>query len=120
MRSGAMGNPSRGQPTVRCAARRVATAGERGGSRRDGESQRGPGSPPARNPVDEGLGPGAGKNLLSLQHFRVLGCLEALAARTSAVSLELVSALLQLAPPTLSRIVSDLERAGLRVLGRGR
>lgn len=64
--------------------------------------------------------PAVGPELLSLQHFRVLGCLEALAARTSAVSLELVAVLLQLAPPTLSRIVSDLERAGLRVLGRRR
>jgi len=54
--------------------------------------------------------------LLSIQHFRVLGCLEALAKRTSAVSLELLAGVLDLAPPTVVRIVRDLEHAGLRVL----
>ena len=54
---------------------------------------------------------------LSLQHFRVLGCLEDLAARTGAVSLEFLATLLKLAPATILRIVADLERAGLRVLG---
>jgi RIO-like serine/threonine protein kinase len=51
---------------------------------------------------------------LTAQHFRVLGCLEDLGRRSCAVSLDLVSAALRLDLAALLRIVTDLERAGLR------
>jgi hypothetical protein len=57
---------------------------------------------------------------LTVEHFRVLGCLETLQHRAAAVSLELLAIALRLEGGTVRRILRDLERAGLTLpFGRG-